>query len=108
VLAKCYDLCETCDKSKEGDKSHCLSCHANYLLYQSTNCLSCKSNGIYADYNQIKCIDVIAKGYFLNNSKLDTIDKCHENYGGCSKKQQRDNINCDYCDNFDNYFLSKI
>ena len=59
VLAKCYDLCLTCDQSKEGDKSHCLSCKANYLLYPSTNCLSCKSNGIYADYDQIKCIDNI-------------------------------------------------
>ena len=105
VLAKCYDLCLTCDQSKEGDKSHCLSCKANYLLYPSTNCLSCKSNGIYADYDQIKCIDNIPKGYFLNDSRYNTIDKCHENCGGCSKAPQGDNMNCDYCDNLDNYFL---
>ena len=105
VFAKCYDSCETCDAAKEGNKSHCLSCNSDYLLYQSTNCLSCKKNGLYVDYEQLKCIDQIPKGYYINNSQYNTIDKCHENCGDCNKGPEGDNMNCEYCENLNNFYL---
>ena len=104
IFRKCYDLCETCDDAKDVHKQHCLSCKSDYLLYPSTNCLGCKLNGLLVDYTQEICLDRIPVGYYLNDTEYNTIDKCHPNCGDCNQGPIGENMNCEYCDNLENFY----
>ena len=53
VHSKCYDKCKTCSNKNIGNIHNCLSCYDNYLLYSSTNCLDCKAQGKYVNYEKI-------------------------------------------------------
>ena len=60
-------------------------------------CLNCKEDNKYFNYNKTDCIDDIPDGYFLNDSNLNTIDKCHPNCKTCDKKEEGNNNNCNEC-----------
>ena len=60
-------------------------------------CLNCKENNKYFNYDKTDCIDDIPDGYFLNDSNLNTIDKCHPNCKTCDKKEEGNNNNCNEC-----------
>ena len=51
----------------------------------------------YYDYDQKKCIDEIPEGFFLNDSELQTLDKCHPNCKTCDKKEDENSQNCKSC-----------
>ena len=54
---------------------------------------------IYYNYEQNDCIASIPDKYFLNDSTLNTIDKCHNDCATCLKKADDDNnTNCETCD----------
>ena len=62
----------------------------------------------YYNYTQDGCIDSekIPDGYFLNNSVLKTIDKCHEDCKTCNGKENENTTNCLICkDNTTNFYL---
>ena len=104
VFSKCYEICETCDEWREINKHHCTSCKSDYLLYNSTNCLRCKQNNLFVDYNQEICLDRIPVGYYLNNTEYNTLDKCHPNCMHCLTGPEGDNMKCEYCDNLEKYY----
>ena len=51
----------------------------------------------FYDYEQKKCIDKIPDGYFLNDTELQTIDRCHEDCRTCDKKEDANTTNCNSC-----------
>ena len=106
VHSKCYDKCKTCSKLNIGKIHNCLSCYPNDLLYNSSNCLNCKYNNKYANYEQTECIDSIPDGFYVNNTEYNTIDKCHKNCLTCNKGSNNDNnMNCLTCDNANGFYL---
>ena len=48
----------------------------------------------YYNFEQTECLDNITEGYYLNNSFLKTIDKCHNECKACDKKPTINNSNC--------------
>ena len=105
VYSRCYDKCKTCSKLNNGKIHNCLSCYANNLFYNTTNCLDCKYLNKYVNYEQLECIDSIPNGYYVNNTQYNTIDKCHQDCLTCNKGPLDDNMNCLTCDNNNGYYL---
>ena len=66
-------------------------------ICQDLNCIN------YYSYSQKECIDNIPEGYFLNNTLLKTIDKCHSDCKTCDKLYTQNNSNCNMCKG-DKYF----
>lgn len=119
IYKKCDKHCETCSgpPSDEG-YFNCTSCDTddNYFLYNSSNCLNCYINNKILDLEQKKCISKteIPDGYFLNENKI--LEKCFENCKTCSNREMFEeinniqiiNMNCDSCDNNNNYFFKEL
>jgi len=97
IFTQCYKNCKSCNKGPNGDIQNCLSCKQNYLLYNNSNCLNCKYNNLYTNYGQTSCIQVIQDGYYVNNTRYNTIDKCHENCLKCRQGPSDSNMNCLSC-----------
>ena len=105
-FSKCYKNCKTCKDINNGENVHnCLNCKENYLLYNNSNCLNCKYLNIYTNYEQNSCIQFLPNGYYVNNTKYNTIDKCHKNCLSCNKGGDDNNMNCLFCDNQNGYYF---
>ena len=85
----CYDKCPIRTQASS----------INEHLCEDLNCTN------YYDYNQTKCINIIPDGFFLNDTKYRTIDKCHPYCKTCEEKGNNDNTNCKTCIS-DKYFDS--
>ena len=59
----------------------------------------------YYNYEQNRCIDEIEDGFFMNDTTLKTIDRCHSSCKTCEKKEIENNTNCKTCPN-NKYFDS--
>ena len=104
IFSQCHDNCATCSGKSNNEIQNCLSCRDNYyLLYNNSNCLNCKFLNLFANYEQTECKPYIPSGYYLNDSRLNTINKCHENCYSCKAGPDGDNMNCEYCVN--NFYL---
>ena len=57
----------------------------------------------YYNYNYTDCLDSIPEGYFLNNTILKTIDKCHIKCKNCTLQSMENNL-CISCNNNQNYY----
>ena len=57
----------------------------------------------YYNYEHTNCLDNIPDGYYLNDSNLKTLDKCHLSCKTCDKKETLNSTNCKSC--FDNKYL---
>ena len=107
---KCYKDCLTCS-DKEIDQYHmnCLSCDESkgYIYFTHTNnCLNCKSQGKYINYEQTECIDSVPDGFYVNDTEINTIDKCHKNCLTCSGGSNNDeDMKCLSCDNSNKYYI---
>ena len=56
-------------------------------------------NYIYYSYDQNDCIDHIPDKFFLNETTLKTIDKCHDDCATCLQKETDENhTNCETCE----------
>ena len=75
----------------------------NIILISFKNAYFTLNCSYYYNYNQTECLDNIPEGYFLNDSTLKTIDKCHSDCKICDKKETKEYSNCNYCKN--NLFL---
>ena len=77
----CYDKCPQRTKVFLNDSKNCLnfSCSSNY------------------NYEQDDCLDEIPEGYYLNDTELKTIDKCHKNCKTCLKGPTEYKENCLSC-----------
>ena len=60
----------------------------------------------YYNYNYTGCLGDIPEGYYLNNSKLKTIDKCNIKCKICNLESIQNNL-CISC-NINNNFYPKI
>ena len=108
---KCLVNCSSNNGSKYEYNNMCYSkcpenTHSsskNEFLCEDNIKINCKNLGKYYNYNQTFCIDEIPEGYFLNDTKKNTIDKCHQDCKTCDKKYNVINSNCNSCLN-DKYF----
>ena len=85
----CYEQCPKRTAVSQTDEHLCVD-------------LNCEH---YYNYEQNGCIDAIEDGFFLNDTNLKTIDKCHSNCKTCEKKETELNTNCKTCPS-DKYFDS--
>ena len=85
----CYDQCP----SRTRDKNANNTCENFSCPYDKS-----KPNSIYYTYEQSDCREDIPSGYFLNDSELKTIDKCHDDCETCERKETDSNhTNCLTC-----------
>ena len=117
IYKRCDWHCQTCSSSPSNEGYfNCTSCYIedNYTLFnKSNNCLNCFYKNKIADYEQKKCIyeSEIGDGYYLNEDKI--VEKCYQGCRTCSKGDNIEeinnetsiNMNCDSCDNENNYFF---
>ena len=100
LFMPCYKDCLSCNNYGNATKMNCLSCDDDiYDFYKkSSNCLNCPK---FVDYSQEKCINEVPEGYFVDNSALGTIEKCHDLCKTCDKKSTVENgkiyMNCKTC-----------
>ena len=59
----------------------------------------------YYNYNQNGCIEKVPVGYYENDTKLRTIDKCPENCTSCEKKSTQKRVYCLTCKKINNKLL---
>ena len=85
---KCYDNCPGRTKSNETKECELIKCDY-YYNYEQNDCLP----------NQ-----TIPDGYFVNDTELKTIDKCHEDCITCIGKGNNATTNCLTCKN-SSYYL---
>ena len=80
----CYDYCPGRTKSSIGSKE-CTFFECEY----------------YYNYTQNGCLpnETIPDGYFINDTTLKTIDKCHKNCSTCIAKENGTTTNCLSCKN---------
>jgi len=68
------------------------------LIPNEKKCLlNCKMIGKFFNYEQTNCLNNIPDGYFLNNSELNTIDKCYSSCKSCNKSEEGNEQNCIEC-----------
>ena len=68
--SKCYDKFKTYTKLNTNNIHNYLRYYANHLLYSSTNCLNCKYNDKFVNYEQTECIDTIPSRFYINNTEI--------------------------------------
>ena len=106
---KCINNCSsTSEYQYEFDNVCYTGCPENthsssYDKYVCVIDLNCEKLNKYYDYEQKSCIDEIPDGFFVNDTKLNTTDKCHQDCKTCDKKYNENNSNCNSC--LDDKFL---
>ena len=83
----CVDNCPRRTKVNNNKKCEEFKFHYNY----------------YYNYDQSNCIESLPYGYFVNDTTLNTIDKCHESCKNCTGLAQGNYSNCITCE--DNKYL---
>ena len=100
----CFETCKTCSKKEESStKMNCDSCIQSYKFYKkSTNCLKCPK---YVNLDQTGCLDEIPEGYFVADSYLGILGKCHEYCKTCDDYPSYWGMNCLECKYENPYFV---
>ena len=99
----CYNNCLTCfDKENNDFVMNCLTCDEEngyiFLTKNGNNCLNCKAQDQYINFDENKCIDEIPKGYYLKNNTINQIDTCYKKCETCNEKGiSDDNMKCTSC-----------
>ena len=96
IFLPCYPTCKTCTKKEESPtKMNCDSCIQGYKEYtRSSNCLNCPK---FVNYEQTECIEEVPEGYFVDNTYLGTLGKCHEYCKTCDDYPSYWSTNCLEC-----------
>ena len=84
--------------------SNCVSSCPKRTYLSNKNCIDLKCQNYYS-YNQDKCIDEIPEGYFLNDTSLKTIDKCHSDCKTCNRLNTSTNSFCTTCKSSKYFYL---
>ena len=59
--------------------------------------LNCEKKSKYYNISQNECIDNVPDGYYVNDTILKTIDKCHSDCKTCNKNKTEYSTNCNSC-----------
>ena len=96
----CIYNCENTQYKKEYNRICYFDCPENTHT-SPTNphlCIDdCEKINKYYNYNQTSCINKIPQGFFVNDTSLKTIDKCHPDCKECDKKYDENNSYCKSC-----------
>ena len=92
------------------DKKECANeCTGQYKFEFDDKCYTSCPPETYYNYTQTGCIDTIPVGYYMNDSRKRTIDKCDIK---CEKEcflgQTSNKVLCKACNNLKNYFKKEI
>ena len=109
----CYGI-ENERNSTQNKKSCCASYEFNNTCYNncpsktkaqnSTNiCEYFTCNNSYYNYEQNNCTDNITEGFYVNDTYLNTIDKCHEDCKTCYNGSDEYSTNCLTCNDNESY-----
>jgi len=92
----CHPNCGTCFAPPDNKNNmNCLSCQEDFHYFEEANtCLNCPK---YVSYDLKECIDEIPKGYYLLNSELGTLAKCHELCAACDEGPELWGMHCTEC-----------
>ena len=97
---KCINNCEMSSLRYEYNNICYITCPENTHISPINNFLcidDCEKINKYYNYEQTSCIYKIPEGYFVNNTSLKTIDKCHPDCKECEKKYDENNSYCKSC-----------
>ena len=101
ITYNCSEICNNDIYGYEYNNSCYKTCpkKTNVLPDNTHLCeyLNCENKGKYYNFEQNQCIENIPNGYFLNDSILYTIDKCHNNCKTCEEKGDINNNKCTSC-----------
>jgi len=86
----CYETCPKRTQKSSTNEFLCVDFHCEY----------------YYNYEQTGCLATLEDGYYLNDTVLKTIDKCHSDCKTCNKSEENDNTNCLTCKDNNKYFDS--
>ena len=102
---KCLDDCSKDDIYKYEYNNYCYkSCPIRTKYFsESKSCIDIICNNNFYNYNQTECIDNIPEGYYVNDTNLNTIDKCSIECGKCSLESNQINL-CVSCNINNNYY----
>ena len=97
---KCINECKNDDTYKFDFNNSCYaSCpNGTYDFDDKYNCMPICENNF--NYNRTQCLESVPIGYYLNDSKLKTIDKCDNKCEKCSEKEL-----CNSCNNNIGYYI---
>ena len=105
----CSGMCQSNIRGYEYNNSCYKSCPIRTNILSDINYLcedlKCENKGKYYNFNQNECIDNITEGFYLNDTELKTIDKCHNDCRICQKKESERSTNCDSCLNATKYLF---
>jgi hypothetical protein len=106
---KCLDKCSNDENYKYEYNNKCYqSCpKRTKISLDNITCedIKCNDNS-YFNYNQTGCIEAIPIGYYLNDTELNTIDRCNNKCDNCTSESNKKNF-CISCNIYENYY-SKI
>ena len=81
-----------------------IKCPSKTKHQNSTNlCENFTCDNSYYNYEQDDCIDNITDGYYINDTYLNTIDKCHEDCKTCYNGSDEYSTNCLSCNDNESY-----
>ena len=94
IVDKCHDDCLTCSKYPDLDKNN-------------MNCDSCDNGtNFYFIYGTKNCTNITPLYYYLDTkTEPYIIKKCPDNCLKCTNDQSDDEVKCDMCDYFNEYYL---
>ena len=100
--SRCVDNCSRFDNYKYEFNKKCYNKCPSLTHISEENDFICIADLIcpkYYSYDLKNCIEEIPKGYYCNDTDLNTIDKCHENCETCKLGPTDINNNCLTCNN---------
>ena len=105
---KCILDCSKSDKNNYEYNNTCYEGCPKRTKISSTNEFLCVDLNCeyYYNYEQTDCLTTLEDGYYLNDTILKTIDKCHTDCKTCNKGEENGNSNCLTCKDSNKYFDS--
>ena len=105
---KCILDCSKSDNNNYEYNNTCYEGCPKRTMISSTNEFLCVDLNceFYYNYEQTFCLTILEDGYYLNDTTLKTIDKCHTDCKTCNKSEENGNSNCLTCKDDNKYFES--
>ena len=94
----CVDKCQNNFSKVIEPKRKCIDKCNNDQIYKFEHDNKCYNSCKTLDYKyEYNCFDNIPDGFYMNNTDLKTLDKCHDNCQICNEGPSNNNNNCLNC-----------